>query len=155
MELYQLRQFAAVAKYENMTRAAESLNVAQPAVSRTIRNLESELGAELFERTGKGLRRTEQGDILLRYARTILEAERDARGEIEERQHFPPPAPDRWSVHLCAVVRGAYQRDTRGFFHRVRQSGSAHQQYARGQRSAARFRGIAGRGACGRRPAVR
>ena len=30
MELYQLRQFAAVAKYENMTRAAESLNVAQP-----------------------------------------------------------------------------------------------------------------------------
>ena len=31
MELYQLRQFAAVAKYENMTRAAESLNVAQPA----------------------------------------------------------------------------------------------------------------------------
>ena len=72
MELYQLRQFAAVAKYENMTRAAESLNVAQPAVSKTIRNLESELGAELFERTGKGLRRTEQGDILLRYARTIL-----------------------------------------------------------------------------------
>ncbi len=56
MELYQLRQFAAVAKYENMTRAAESLNVAQPAVSKTIRNLESELGAELFERTGKGLR---------------------------------------------------------------------------------------------------
>lgn len=55
MELYQLRQFAAVAKYENMTRAAESLNVAQPAVSKTIRNLESELGAELFERTGKGL----------------------------------------------------------------------------------------------------
>ena len=87
MELYQLRQFAAVAKYENMTRAAESLNVAQPAVSKTIRNLESELGAELFERTGKGLRRTEQGDILLRYARTILEAERDARGEIEESLH--------------------------------------------------------------------
>lgn len=87
MELYQLRQFAAVAKYENMTRAAESLNVAQPAVSKTIRNLESELGAELFERTGKGLRRTEQGDILLRYARTILEAERDAHGEIEESLH--------------------------------------------------------------------
>ena len=48
MELYQLRQFAAVAKYENMTRAAESLNVAQPAVSKTIRNLESELGACLL-----------------------------------------------------------------------------------------------------------
>lgn len=87
MELYQLRQFAAVAKYENMTRAAQSLNVAQPAVSKTIRNLESELGAALFERTGKGLRRTEQGDILLRYAERILEAERDARNEIEESMH--------------------------------------------------------------------
>lgn len=42
-------------------------------------------------------RRTEQGDILLRYARTILEAERDARGEIEESLHL-----DRRSVHLCA-----------------------------------------------------
>ena len=109
MELYQLRQFAAVAKYENMTRAAESLNVAQPAVSKTIRNLESELGAELFERTGKGLRRTEQGDILLRTDDTGSRARRTRRNRGE-------PAPDRWSVHLCAVVCGAYQRDTRGVF---------------------------------------
>ena len=47
MEIYQLRQFAAVAKTENMTRAAQSLSMAQPAVSKTIRNLESELGVEL------------------------------------------------------------------------------------------------------------
>ena len=87
VEIYQLRQFAAVAKTENMTRAAQSLSMAQPAVSKTIRNLESELGAELFERTGKGLRRTEQGDILLRYARAILNAELDARREIEESLH--------------------------------------------------------------------
>ncbi len=53
MEIYQLRQFAAVAKTENMTRAAQSLSMAQPAVSRRYGNLESELGAELFERTGK------------------------------------------------------------------------------------------------------
>ena len=87
VEIYQLRQFAAVAKTENMTRAAQSLSMAQPTVSKTIRNLESELGAELFERTGKGLRRTEQGDILLRYARAILNAELDARREIEESLH--------------------------------------------------------------------
>ena len=87
VEIYQLRQFAAVAKTENMTRAAQSLSMEQPAVSKTIRNLESELGAELFERTGKGLRRTEQGDILLRYARAILNAELDARREIEESLH--------------------------------------------------------------------
>lgn len=97
MELYQLRQFAAVAKLENMTRAARSLHVAQPAVSKTIRNLESELGAPLFERTGKGLRRTPQGDILLRYARDILRAEQDARHEIEESLHHAG------SLCICAL----------------------------------------------------
>ena len=88
MELYQLRQFAAVAKLENMTRAARSLHVAQPAVSKTIRNLESELGAPLFERTGKGLRRTPQGDILLRYARDILRAEQDARAICDKLRRY-------------------------------------------------------------------
>ena len=97
MELYQLRQFAAVAKLENMTRAARSLNVAQPAVSKTIRNLESELGAALFERTCKGLRRTPQGDILLRYAESILRAEQDARHEIEESLHHTG------SLCICAL----------------------------------------------------
>ena len=41
VEIYQLRQFAAVAKTENMTRAAQSLSMAQPAVSKTIRNLDA------------------------------------------------------------------------------------------------------------------
>ena len=97
MEIYQLRQFAAVAKLENMTRAARRLNMAQPAVSKTIRNLESELGAALFERTGKGLRRTPQGDILLRYAEQILRAEQDARHEIEESMHHAG------SLCICAL----------------------------------------------------
>ena len=43
MELYQLRQFRMVARYENMTQAARELCVAQPALSKTIRNLEREL----------------------------------------------------------------------------------------------------------------
>ena len=97
MELYQLRQFAAAARLENMTRAAQELNVAQPAVSKTIRHLENELGVELFERTGKGLRRTEAGDILLRYAQQILQAEEDARREIAE------SAQQAGSLCICAL----------------------------------------------------
>ena len=46
VELYQLRQFADVARYENMTRDAASLNVAKPHVSKSIRNRESDRGAE-------------------------------------------------------------------------------------------------------------
>lgn len=97
MELYQLKQFAAAAEQENMTRAAELLNIAQPAISRTIHHLERELGALLFERTGKGLRRTEQGDILLRYAKQILQAEEDARREIAE------SAQQAGSLRICAL----------------------------------------------------
>lgn len=97
MELYQLKQFAAAAEQENMTRAAEQLNIAQPAISKTIHHLERELGALLFERTGKGLRRTEQGDILLRYAKQILQAEEDARREIAE------SAQQAGSLRICAL----------------------------------------------------
>ena len=80
-----------------MTRAAELLNIAQPAISKTIHHLESELGVMLFERTGKGLRRTEQGDILLRYAKQILQAEEDARREIAE------SAQQAGSLRICAL----------------------------------------------------
>ena len=47
MEIFQLIQFQAVAELEHMTQAAQRLNLAQPALSRTIQNLENELGASL------------------------------------------------------------------------------------------------------------
>lgn len=50
MELFQLRYFLAVAQFEHVTKAAESLHVAQPAVSQAIRHLEEELDVTLFDR---------------------------------------------------------------------------------------------------------
>lgn len=50
MELFQLRYFLAVAQFEHVTKAAESLHVAQPAVSQAIRHLEDELDIALFDR---------------------------------------------------------------------------------------------------------
>lgn len=55
MELLQLRYFCVVAQYENMTRAAEELYVAQSSLSKTIKKLETELGVPLFNRVGKRL----------------------------------------------------------------------------------------------------
>lgn len=86
MEIFQLRQFQAVAELEHMTRAAERLNLAQPALSRTIRNLENELGAPLFDRDGRRMRLNENGRILLRYARQILASLEDAQAEISARK---------------------------------------------------------------------
>jgi LysR family transcriptional regulator, benzoate and cis,cis-muconate-responsive activator of ben and cat genes len=74
VELRHLRYFVAVAEAENVLRAAtQKLHVSQPAVSRQIRDLEDELGAQLFERTGKSVRLTDAGYLFLKEARAVLE----------------------------------------------------------------------------------
>jgi DNA-binding transcriptional LysR family regulator len=74
VELRHLRYFVAVAEAENVLRAAtQKLHVSQPAVSRQIRDLEDELGVQLFERTGKALNLTDAGRLFLKEARAVLE----------------------------------------------------------------------------------
>jgi DNA-binding transcriptional LysR family regulator len=73
MELRQLRYFAAVAQERNFTRAAERLHIAQPPLSRQIRQLEEELGAALFDRSARPLRLTDAGRLLLDQAEQVLE----------------------------------------------------------------------------------
>jgi len=72
MELRHLRYFVAVAEAENITRAAAKLHVAQPAVSRQIRDLEDELGVALLERTAKSVHLTDAGRVFLEEARAVL-----------------------------------------------------------------------------------
>jgi DNA-binding transcriptional LysR family regulator len=72
MELRHLRYFVVVAEEQNVTRAAERLHVSQPPLSRQIRDLEEELGVELFRRTAKSLVLTEPGKIFLNEARAVL-----------------------------------------------------------------------------------
>lgn len=72
MEIFSLRYFLAVAREANMTRAAETLHVSQPALSKAIKYLEVELGTTLFKRTNYGIRLTEEGLILRKRAEDIL-----------------------------------------------------------------------------------
>jgi DNA-binding transcriptional LysR family regulator len=69
-----LRYFVAVAEELHVTRAAEKLYVSQPALSKQIRALERQLGAELFRRGRHGVALTPAGEALLPHARTVLEA---------------------------------------------------------------------------------
>src|SRR5882724_4270844 len=78
VELRHLRYFVAVAEMENVSRAALKLHVSQPALSRQIRDLEDELGVQLFERTGKAVNLTDAGRVFLREARTVLERTNEA-----------------------------------------------------------------------------
>jgi LysR family cyn operon transcriptional activator len=74
MNLRQLRYVVATADHGTMTAAAQALFVAQPALSRAIRDLERELGVELFARAGRGVVLTEAGEQIVRYARDALHA---------------------------------------------------------------------------------
>lgn len=71
MELRHLRYFRAVAELLNFSRAAETLRVAQPALSRQIRALEEELGVRLFDRD-RGVQMTDAGRIFFRQTVKIL-----------------------------------------------------------------------------------
>ena len=61
MEMHQIRYFVAAAELLNFTRAAESCNVTQPALTRAIKKLEEELGGPLFRREGRRMHLTELG----------------------------------------------------------------------------------------------
>jgi LysR family transcriptional regulator, nitrogen assimilation regulatory protein len=84
-DLRRLRYFVKVAELESLTRAAESLHIAQPALSQQIRMLEAELGVRVFDRTPRGVRRTEAGQRLFVEARRLL----DEIGSIAERVRNP------------------------------------------------------------------
>ena len=72
LNFHHLRYFWAVAKEGNLTRAAGQLHVSQSALSAQIKQLETELGQSLFQRTGRTLTLTEAGRLAFTYAETIF-----------------------------------------------------------------------------------
>ena len=72
MEIRTLRYFLAVAREENMTRAAEQLHVTQPTLSKTLKALEEELGKKLFIRHSFSIQLTEEGVLLRNRAEDLI-----------------------------------------------------------------------------------
>src|SRR5690625_560482 len=84
MDIRQLRYFLAIAKEGQITRAAKTLNMEQPPLSRQLKLMEQELGVTLFERTGRELKLTEEGRVLQKKAKSIIHQLNDAMTEIQE-----------------------------------------------------------------------
>jgi DNA-binding transcriptional LysR family regulator len=84
MELRHVRYFLTVAEEGSFTKAAEKLCIAQPPLSRQIRDLEEELGTQLFIRKARGLTLTESGERFLLYASRIQQLADQSFEDIKE-----------------------------------------------------------------------
>ena len=82
MEIRTLRYFLEIAESGSFTRAAEKLHMTQPALSRQIAQLESELGRKLYTRESYGIKLTEEGLLLRKRAEEIIELEQKTLCEL-------------------------------------------------------------------------
>ena len=83
MDIRQLRTFSCVAELGSLSKASDTLRVAQPALSRQIKLLEHELRAELFTRNGRGMVLTDAGRLLLARTAGIVRQIDQVRDEIQ------------------------------------------------------------------------
>ncbi|WP_421927284.1 LysR family transcriptional regulator [Neoaquamicrobium sediminum] len=117
MDLRQLRYFVAIVEQGSFSRAAQVLNIAQPALSAHVRNMEADLGMQLLLRSAQGVMPTEAGTTLLRNARLVIEqvatAEAEVRGLAAEPRGevhigIPGTISQKLAVPLILAVRQRY-----------------------------------------------
>ena len=84
MEIHQLECFVELSKFQNVSLTADHLNMSQPALSKTISLLESELGVKLFDRVGRRIQLNDRGRYFAKYATQALEALREGTQSIKE-----------------------------------------------------------------------
>ncbi len=82
MDIEQVRQFVEVMRTGSVSAAAKSLHISQPALSRSIRRLESELGGPLFERTSNSIAPNEQARVALSDAEELVSVARRLRDDV-------------------------------------------------------------------------
>src|SRR5262245_34352125 len=84
MELRDIEYFAVVAEHGNLGRAAEALGISQPALSKSLRRLETALGVKVVKRTPKGVELTSEGTALQLRVRELRLSLQSVAREIKE-----------------------------------------------------------------------
>jgi DNA-binding transcriptional LysR family regulator len=116
MELRHLRYFVAVAEQGNVSRAASKLFIAQPPLSAQLKQLEDEVGVQLFTRLPRGVRLTPAGESLLEDARAILARAQQAPLRAREREH------SRQAVVRVGLVPSAMHSVLPGLLRRIEEA---------------------------------
>jgi DNA-binding transcriptional LysR family regulator len=121
MDVNQLRTIIHVAELGSLSKAADRLHIAQPALSRQVRLLEEELGVRLFDRHGRGMVITEAGQDVLRHAQRIMNEMEEIRAAVADddaplRGHvsiaMPPTVSDILSVPLVSAFQARHPEAT-------------------------------------------
>lgn len=121
MDVAQLRTLIRVAELGSLSKAADRLCIAQPALSRHVRLLEEELGTRLFDRHGRGMTVTEQGRVVLQHALRIMNEFDDIKASLTEENEtlrgsvsigMTPTVAEILSVPLLAVFRRSHPQAT-------------------------------------------
>ena len=111
MELKQIEYFIEASRHRSFTQAAEQLYIAQPNLSRCIKELEADLGIVIFDRTFKGMKLTPDGEEFIHYAQKVLSQIDD----IENIYKKGAPIKQRFSVSVprASYISDAFARFTR------------------------------------------
>src|SRR4029077_10206809 len=107
VELRHLRYFVAAAETENVSRAALKLHVSQPTLSRQIRDLEDEIGFQLFESTAKSVSLTNGGRFFLNDARALLKQADEAVKKAHSVAH-----PGETEIHVGSALYCSFARSS-------------------------------------------
>ena len=121
LEFTQLRTLIHVSELGSLSKAADRMHIAQPALSRQIRLLEVELGIRFFDRHGRGMILTEQGQEVLKHALRVMSELNELKATVSDdhsslRGHvaigLPPTVADILSVPLVAAFRKTHPEAT-------------------------------------------
>ena len=130
MEFNQLRIFVTVARHAHVSRAARELHMAQPAVSRHIRELERQCGGSaLIEKAGRNVRLTEAGEALLVHAQSILAEVATAESTMRQRLGLTAGrvsigTPPSVGLHLLPEALAKFHRAHPNIELRIQQAGT-------------------------------
>lgn len=83
MDIRHLQYFLEVARWKSFTKAGEELHITQPTISKMIKNIEEELGVELFDRSGRRVELTDAGEVILAQAKHIVTAFENLSSELD------------------------------------------------------------------------
>ena len=138
MELRNLITFVRIAEVKNFSKSAQLLGYSQSAVTMQIKQLEQELGRQLFERIGKQVKLTQAGEQLLPYALEILNTAQKAQSMVRENEqitgHLRIGTCESYVIGVLPQVLAAFQQQcpnvevhvqtglTTDLFHRLRQN---------------------------------